>query len=454
MLVVRTSGDVRGTVIKLMPGYECHADNLSPWVIIEDPYEAGAQHWETRAARLLENWEQRREAFAREGAELPAAAPRQHLGSSVPSRSPLRPFFTTCVAVLDALRAPLDGLVFVLAPAIVAGIEDLDADLLALFARPEFESCRIVLVLDVDDGLPRRTLEGLGKASIVCTCVTDPDQKHRDLQALVGGNGAAVPAAAGAGPAGVTPPRRPNAPPDPDPAVRDAALREAGIDPAYLEHAPALRNLILGAALEMGEGRNADGIRMQAEAVRLSQQVGMPQMAVISQITLASYLSAAGDRPRALEELTAAASRAADHKLPDQESQAYLAQGLLYMLDRRPLDAAHAYYRCAQIAESANAGVLAIEAWRLAGQAALDGGATEHGVQYMQQALGVAGQLDASARANTSAPEVARRLAKMYADAGYAAHADSLYAQADAIERGSLSDQGESNTAAAPVAAR
>lgn len=451
---MRTSGDIRRTVIKLMPGYEYHADNRSPWIILEDAYEAGTQNWETRAARLLENWEQRREAFAREGTELPAAAPPQHLGSSVPSRPPLDLFFTTCVALLDALRAPLDGLVLVLAPSIVRAIGDLDADLLALFARAEFGSCRIVLVLDVDDGLPSRTLEGLGTASIVCTCATDPDQKRRDLQALAGGNGSAAPAAAGAGPAGVTPPRRPNAPPDVDPAVRDAALRDAGIDPAYLEHAPALRHLILGAALAMGEGRTADGIRMQAEVVRISQQVGMPQMAVISQITLASYLSAAGDRPHALAELTAAANRAAEHKLPDQESQAYLAQGLLYMLDRRPLDAANAYYRCAQIAESTNAGVLAVEAWRLAGQAALDGGATEHGVQYMQQALEVAGQLDASARTNTSAPEVARRLAKMYADAGHAAHADSLYAQADAIERGSPSDQGESTAAAAPVPAR
>jgi hypothetical protein len=80
--------------------------------------------------------------------------------------------------------------------------------------------------------------------------------------------------------------------------------------------------------------------------------------------------------------------------------------------------------------------MLAIEAWRLAGQSSLEGGATEQGIQYLQHALAVAGRLDATARATTSASEVARRLAELYTGWGYAAHAEALHAQADAIEAG------------------
>ena len=66
-------------------------------------------------------------------------------------------------------------------------------------------------------------------------------------------------------------------------------------------------------------------------------------MMLICQITLASYLSAAGQRRQALDELAAATSTAAEHHLADQESQGWLAQGLLHALDRRPLEAAEAY---------------------------------------------------------------------------------------------------------------
>lgn len=438
LLVVRTSGDMRATVTKLLPRYEFHADNRSPWVLADDPYERRAPHWESRGARLLENWERRRAVFAGEGVALPEAAPRgaAHAPGVAP-RPDLDLFLSVCVAVLDALRPPLDGLVLVLAPTVVEDAEHLDADLTCLLTRPEIAGCRVVLVLDVDVPPPAFALRTLDNAALVCACVTDPAQKRRDLQVVVGLDSAAPPA--GVWPSGVVPPRRVDAQPEPSAAASEAvarALGEAGISPAYLEHAPALRRLILGAALAMGEGQTAEGVRIQADAVLLSYQIGMPLLMVICQIALASYLSAAGDGPAALTELTAAEHNAAAAGLPDQQGQACLAQGLLHALARRPLDAAAAYYRCAQIAEGADSRLLAIEAWRLAGQASLEGGASEHGVHYLQRALAVAGQLDPAARSATSAPEVARRLAALYDGWGYAAHARALYDQADAIERG------------------
>ena len=429
LLVARTSSDVRGTVLKLLPGYEFHADNRSPWVVMEDAWEPGGAHWQSRAARLLHDWERRREAFAAEGTTLPDAVPPRRVHSpATPERPGTDLFLTASLAVLGALRPPLDGLVLVLAPTLVDDVNEVDADLAALLGRPELAPARVVLVLDHDAGVPARTLEWLGDAALACDCRTDPRQKRADLQAVVDGGGVAAPA-------GVAPPRRVNAPPPPDPAVRDAALREAGDYPAYQEAAPELRRLILGGAVAMGEGRHADAVAMQEQAVSLTAGLGMHAVAVTCRIALASYLSGAGDRPRALAELAAARETAATHGLADAEAQALLAEGLLHALDRRHLEAAGAYYRCAQISERAGASVLAIEAWRLAGQTALQAGATEQGAQYLQRALVVSGELAPAARAATSAPEAARALAKAYASAGYAAHADALYAQADALEQ-------------------
>jgi hypothetical protein len=433
LLVVRVSGDIRKTVIKLLPRYEFHADNRSPWPLLEEPYEPPAALWESRAARLLQDWQRRREAFARDGLSAAKAVQRIDLDTSrATSNGGLALFLSTCVAVVDALPPPLDGLVIILAPTAVQNIEALDADLTELITKQEFSRCRIVLVLDGEVGLPVRTL-ALVNPAIVCSCVPDPVQKRRDLDVLVesGGDGRVV---AGAVPHGVTPPRRINAPPPLDPASRDVALRAAGIDPLYLEHAPMLRSLVLRAALALGDGDHDEGIRLQTEAVRVSALTGMPQVGIVCQIALASYLSAAGRRPQALAELRGAIESAERHGFSDLQAQGYLAQGLLQTLDQKSVEAAAAYRRCAVIAESVNIGTLAIEAWRLAGQAALQAGATDDAVRYLQQGLLVAGDLDPAARQQTSAPEVARRLAKFYADHGSLAQAQALNAQADAIE--------------------
>ena len=136
LLVVRTSGDVRSTVTKLAPRYEFLADNRSPWVLMEDAYKGGTAYWESRAARLIQHWERRREAFARDGVELPAAVVRQTASSSLAAIRPgLDAFLNAAVSVLDALRPPLHGLVLVLAPTVVDGANGLEQDLLALFEQ-------------------------------------------------------------------------------------------------------------------------------------------------------------------------------------------------------------------------------------------------------------------------------------------------------------------------------
>ena len=58
-------------------------------------------------------------------------------------------------------------------------------------------------------------------------------------------------------------------------------------------------------------------------------------------------------------------------------------------------------------------------------------------MKYLRQALRVAGELKPPERSQTTAAEVARSLAKMYAERGHPSQAQALYAQADAIETGS-----------------
>ena len=198
-------------------------------------------------------------AFASDGIEMPAATPSEYVARSGP-RPDLDHFLSVSVAVLDALRPPLDQLVLVLAPTVVDSAEQFDADLTGLLTRAEFASCRVILVLDIDVPPPAFTLQTLGAAALVCECLTDPAQKQRDLQALVGLDGTAP--IAGVWPLGVVPPRRIDAKPEQSAAVVEAigaALHEAGITPAYLEHAPVLRRLILGAALRDGRGPDGGG---------------------------------------------------------------------------------------------------------------------------------------------------------------------------------------------------
>src|SRR5262249_52126705 len=151
------------------------------------------------------------------------AAVSSNPARSTPAQGPAA-FLDACVGVLEATRPPLEGLVLVLAPAIVEDSEALGPYLNALLVdAPELHACRIVLVLDADQPVPQLVINELGDAAVICDCATDPEQKRRDLQALVKSEGNGGPAA-GAWPAGVVAPRRPNAPPEVDPAVRDAAL--------------------------------------------------------------------------------------------------------------------------------------------------------------------------------------------------------------------------------------
>ena len=52
LLVARLSGDLRKTALQLLLGLECHADNFSPWVLLEDGHTPADDGWQASASRL------------------------------------------------------------------------------------------------------------------------------------------------------------------------------------------------------------------------------------------------------------------------------------------------------------------------------------------------------------------------------------------------------------------
>ncbi|HYD39891.1 MAG TPA: hypothetical protein VEB43_03600 [Anaeromyxobacter sp.] len=490
LLAVRTSADLRKPAMKALAQAEYHHDNASPWVLLEDSRTAEDDGWQARANRLLEDWDRRRKAFAKEGIELPpverggadlaavpsapgrppapsapatpakGAAPaavtatlrmraadvlRAVARAAAPEPTPrpgavevfrkagpaarVQPFLRAAAGVAAALRDPYRGLVLVLAPAAVDDARAFEAELEVLLQAPELVRCRLVLlVVDVDP--PKRLLAALDGRALASECLVDPAAFERDVEALASGG-----ARGGfAGPSGVARPRRVDDPPELPKDVLDEELRKAGIDPRYVEEAPRLRDLVLGAALAMKQGRGEDAVRMQREACAVAGAIDLHQIKVICQIALASYLSGLGRAADAVRELEDAAAYAKAHALLVQESQAHLALGMLHAVAKRPGPATQSYVQAAKVAEAAQMPLIAVEGWRLAGQLALGAKLEPQATRAFMEAIRVASNAEPHMAKRSSAPEAARTLAALCRKHKLMAQADSLEAQAKAME--------------------
>lgn len=426
--VVRHDESLRGPVLTLLPKLEFHADNHSAWPVLPDPHTKTDRGWQPRANRLAEDWQRRVKAFAEAGIEQgPVSAVRHPRG--------LEAFRLTAAAIGQAMAAPLRGVVMVLAPTHVDEPAVLESALTELMGDPSLLHFRWVLALDLDVSPPRVLIEALGpERALTTVCRVDEAKQKRDLAAMLGGED---PTRFGmAGPVGVTPPRRVGDPPPLPKEQRDAALRAAGIEPALIDQAPEIRKKLLQASIAMKEGRGLEAVERQREARDLSATVGKPELWVILQVTLASYLSGTGQRGLAKRELGLAIERARAEQLGRLEAQSHLALGMLHALDREPGDAIRAYTEAARVAERASEPVLAIEAWRTAGQLAAAHGQDPAAASALQQALSSASDLPSADVKASSAPEAARQLAAIYERRGMTAQAASLHVQADAMERG------------------
>ncbi|NJK32898.1 MAG: tetratricopeptide repeat protein, partial [Deltaproteobacteria bacterium] len=187
-------------------------------------------------------------------------------------------------------------------------------------------------------------------------------------------------------------------------------------------------------------GKWSEALTHQRDARDLCGAAGLIELQAIAQITLASYLSGLDQRDLAKRELQGALALARSHNLLRIESQAHLALGLLHGLDRAYQPAMQSYVDAAKSAEAADEPILAIEAWRMAGQLAGQIGQDDAAANALHEALRVATGVPVEARKTTSAPEAARQLAVICERHGMTAQAASLYAQADAMEAGKETD--------------
>ncbi len=461
LLVVRTTGDTRSPALELLRGLEFHADNFSPWIVLEDPRTADDDGWIARTVRLVASWEERREAFLeKEDIELgevppPALpetadeAPQLNIFERLLLRSEPPPTPTTQAvaevfapslqAVGEALREPLQGVVLILAPVVVDDSAAFGAELLLLLQTASLDFCRYVLVLDEGSPVPRQLVDGLDKEVIISDCRVDPSQVLKDLDAMLansGPEGTTDQVGVGAGPRGVKPPPRIDDPPEVPVEKRDEALREAGVNPALLEAGPRLQYLLLGASVAMAKGRGAEAIRLQREARDLAGQLEMVEMQLTCQMALASYLSGLDRRDLALAEIDGALKIARANDLQGPLSQALLARGLLLMLEKKQPEAAHDYVLSGRAAERAGEPLLAIEGYRMAGHLAEQLRARAQAVTCYREALRVAEDADVDLVQLSSASEVAQRLAEVMEKQKKAAQARVLAEQARRINLG------------------
>ncbi|MCH9681443.1 MAG: hypothetical protein K0V04_08420 [Deltaproteobacteria bacterium] len=433
--VVRHDENLRSSVLTLLPKLEFHADNRCAWPLLPDAHTKADPGWQIRANRLADDWSARVEAFAKEEVEQSPV-----VAASEPSG--LDAFRTTAAAILEAMAPPLEGLVIVLAPTVVEQAAALEASLTGLMGDPALQRCRFVLAIDHEVPLPRTLLDALGPDRAQTTlCRVDPNAQKRDLDAMVGGSD---PTQLGmAGPVGVTPPPRVDDPPPLPKEERDEALRVEGIEPALVDRGPEIRVQVLQASIAMKEGRGPDAIGHQRQARDLCVDVGQPELWVIMQITLASYLSGLEQRAPAKRELQLAIDGAHEHELGRLEAQGHLAMGMLHALGDDPAAAVRSYTEAGRVAEAADERVLAIEAWRTAGQLAASRRQDDAAAHALVQALRLASGTPPADLKDSSAPEAARQLAAIYERRGMAAQAASLHVQADAMERGEeLADAG------------
>jgi tetratricopeptide (TPR) repeat protein len=440
LLWVTAPASLRGTAVSLLARLEYHADNQSPFVVVEVPWsgpDAGAR---ARSEQFAERFEGKALALREQGIDIGpfSLAP----ATQQPDLPPGPRWLRDLVQALESLRPPLSGLVVLLAPPRVEEASVFVAHLRALVAEPRLRDVRWV-VLECDSRHLAPLLEELqpGRALSVDLAIDEVEQQ-RDLAALAGpAPNAVAPAvlphpwgpwsSGGAMPDSVAPQRSEDRLPP-----SDAQLRAAGLEPAYLKGgAQQLRQLMLRAALALRQGRPADAIDLQTRTAELCGLLNLPREQVIHLLVLGGYLLAAGQPERARATYQLAAQIAADRALSLQQAQAELGLGMLDALEQKSEAAGH-YAAAARLAEAGAAPALGIECWRMAGQVASTGHAPALAIECWEHALALAERLAPEARRSTSAADVARLLANAHAARGRVADAEQLHRQAFQLERG------------------
>jgi hypothetical protein len=460
VLHVATSGTERPVVVHQLMLTEGHGHNRSPFFVLEDAHTKDDDGWMARAERVAVIHGARREAMAKEGYALRPIPPLAHGGAPLPA------FAWQLEQCLDAQRdvPEVDGLVVVLAPAVLERPTAFAESVLSLVQGPSLARVRFIVV-EVGDEVAVPVSSKLGDAAMCVACRVDPAHHRREQSEALAASAAAPLGASpevSAGRAGpkdvIAPPRHGKPPRDAavSPEAQELLSKELGPAVALLGASGArLRHRLSAAALALQERRFGEAIALQSEACKQCLEAGLSRLGCVLEITLATYLFHAGDVSRSRSAFETAASRAEAFAFADVTAQALLGLAAVLVVARDVEGATRQYVRAGELAETAGLPLLAIEAYRTAGQIALQARAEEAAVIAWRRALAVAEVTPPEPRGQSSAPTVARALAKVMEDRGSFASASSLLAQAEEWERsaaGASNDRALHAPSAAPGA--
>jgi len=432
LMHVATSNLLRNVILQHICATELLDANTAPFFVLEAPTEIGDDGWALRAIELRADWE-----------ELAVGAPPGSVKPLWPEqqgKAPLARFGLELGSALKVLPARATGLIIVLAPVWIRDAARFREDLSALLAERALSTARFIVV-EEEAVEVRPLVERLGAAAEHIDARVDAaalrDEMNARLEAMkTTPPGATGPQLIGAAGPPVTPPTRKNAVPKLSAAEREAQAAALGIAPVLLDldAMSELRILVIGAAGSMRDGQAPEAVRQQREARDFCERHGLHREAVVNELVLAGYVLQGGSPDRALGVFSDAKARALTHELTDLAVQAQMAMGSCLLVLKRSDDAATAYAEAGQLGANHGSPIIAIEAYRMCGQLLASKGRLEEAGTAFRRALDTAAHGGQEVTRNSTALEAARELAKLCRKHGLAAQADSLEAQAAAIE--------------------
>ena len=431
---VATSGLLRNTVLQHLTATELLKANTCPFFVLQAATEPEDDGWALRADELRAEWEELYQEVSGSEEFVPLW-PEQR------AQTPLGRFVLELREALAALRAPMTGIVVVLAPVWVRDVKRWREDLTALLEARYLSRARFVVV-EADEAYSLPVMESLGTAvERVDARIDDAvlkDEMDARMEAMKNAPpGATGPQLIGAAGPSVAPPPRKDAPPALSPEQREAMAKQAGIPAAMLDP-DAMRDLqvlVLSAAAAMRDQNAVEAVQLQRQARDLCVDRGLTREAVVNELVLAGYALQGGNPEGALEVFRDARKRAEGAQLAEMAVQAQMAVGSCLLVLKRPETAAGAYAEAGNMGVAAGAPILAIEAYRMCGQLLVSKGQLEDGATAFRRALDTAEKAGEDAKKNSSASEAARALAGVCRKHGLTQQAESLEAQAAAIEQ-------------------
>jgi len=432
LLYVHTSADLGDTAIGVVMAGEYHADNHSLFFRFDDP-EGGTAVWMDRTLRLHAQFADKRKGLVEAGIAIgDVGPPPQHQPNG------LAAFSSLLDKIVVALVQPLHGVVLVFSPVRVEENCRLLTEL-PMMVRTLYPRGVRFVVVERDTRFLAGLPAAIGPETLVCEAPVDPNALAADMAAMAGVPMPGAPPTTGprwqgpgAGPDVVPPPRIGELPP-----ASDEALLAVGLSPAFVKGGGAhIKELLVGAALQLKAGNPREALRLQAEAAALCESFAMPDLHIVNLIVLASYCQAAQLPGKAVEVYQRALGLAVRGGHLDQAAQIELGLGSLDVLEGRPAQAITHYRKAGELAEQAKIPSLAIEAWRMAGQLAVDHGSNDGAITAWKRALAVAGPMLPEEVKGTSAAEVARGLAAVLRKNRLHPQADSLEEMSCRMEQG------------------